>query len=55
MLLEGFHTLLSFYGSIGNIMDGLGISKESALLMKLQELALKANTHQSDKRGLDIK
>lgn len=82
-LLGGFHMLMSFYGSIGNIMDGSGISKlfhtiygenatkhilsgkataranrahiltESALLIKLQEIALQGNSPEGE-RYVDI-
>ena len=83
-LLGGFHMLMSFYGSIGTIMEGSCISKlfqsiygenatkhiisskataranrahiltESALLIKLQEIAPEGNPVQSEEKKVDI-
>lgn len=46
--------LLSFYDSFANIMGGSGISEKRALLIKLQGLALQANTHKLEKRDVNI-
>lgn len=46
--------LLSFYDSFANIMGGSAISEKRALLIKLQGLALQANTHKLEKRDVNI-
>ena len=56
--------LMSFYGSIGNIMAGWGIDKlfeniydqkaESVLLIKLQRMALFENSNEEGVNNIDL-